>query len=103
MNFGLRGRNAVVFGGTRGIGCAIANTLAVEGADVAVYARNADQVKNAVAELQKPRRADNQSCVLFAAVHESPYGTSRHLVRCSGMPAVGGRPEVTGRPSKRRF
>jgi NAD(P)-dependent dehydrogenase (short-subunit alcohol dehydrogenase family) len=103
MNFGLRGRNAVVFGGTRGIGCAIANTLAVEGADVAVYARNADQVKNTVAELQKPRRADNQSCVLFAAVHESPYGTFETCRPALKMSVYRGRPEVTGRRSKRPF
>ena len=52
MDLGLRGRNAVVLGGTRGIGRAIAGTLASEGAGVAVCARNADQVLNAVAELQ---------------------------------------------------
>src|SRR5258708_37380915 len=39
-------------GGTRGIGRAIAGTLAGEGAGVAVCARNVDQVMNAVAELQ---------------------------------------------------
>src|SRR5260370_26897063 len=52
MDLGLRGRNAAVLGGTRGIGRAIAGTLASEGAGVAVCARNADQVMNAVAELQ---------------------------------------------------
>jgi 3-oxoacyl-[acyl-carrier protein] reductase len=52
MDLGLRGRNAVVLGGTRGIGRAIAGTLAGEGAGVAVCARNADQVMKAVAELQ---------------------------------------------------
>src|SRR6478752_1233324 len=52
MDLGLRGRNAVVLGGTRGIGRAIAGTLAGEGAGVAVCARNVDQVMNAVAELQ---------------------------------------------------
>jgi 3-oxoacyl-[acyl-carrier protein] reductase len=52
MDLGLKGRNAVVLGGTRGIGRAIADTLAGEGAGVAVCARNADQVKNAVAGLQ---------------------------------------------------
>jgi 3-oxoacyl-[acyl-carrier protein] reductase len=52
MDLGLRGRNAVVLGGTRGIGRAIADTLAGEAADVAVCARNADQVMNTVAELQ---------------------------------------------------
>jgi len=52
MDLGLKGRNAVVLGGTRGIGRAIADTLAGEGASVAICARNADQVKNAVAGLQ---------------------------------------------------
>ncbi len=44
MDLGLRERNAVVLGGTRGIGRAIAGTLAGEGAGVAVCARNAEQV-----------------------------------------------------------
>src|SRR5882757_5881740 len=52
MDLGLKGRNAVVLGGTRGIGHAIASTLAGEGAGVAVCARNADQVTTTVAELQ---------------------------------------------------
>ena len=52
MDLGLKGRNAVVLGGTRGIGRAIANTLAGEGSGVAVCARNADQVAGTVAELQ---------------------------------------------------
>jgi 3-oxoacyl-[acyl-carrier protein] reductase len=52
MDLGLKGRNAVVLGGTRGIGQAIAGTLAGEGANVAVCARNADQVASAVAGLK---------------------------------------------------
>ena len=52
MDLGLKGRNAVVLGGTRGIGRAIAATLAGEGTNVAVCARNADQVAAAVAELK---------------------------------------------------
>jgi 3-oxoacyl-[acyl-carrier protein] reductase len=52
MDLGLKGRNAVVLGGTRGIGRAIAETLAAEGADVAVCARNAEQVAATVAELK---------------------------------------------------
>jgi 3-oxoacyl-[acyl-carrier protein] reductase len=48
----LRGKNAVILGGTRGIGRAIAETLADEGANVAVCARNAVQVSEAVAALQ---------------------------------------------------
>ncbi|MDE5451267.1 SDR family oxidoreductase [Bradyrhizobium sp. CSA112] len=52
MDLGLKGRNAVVLGGTRGIGRAIATTLAAEGAGVAVCARNADQVASTVSALK---------------------------------------------------
>jgi 3-oxoacyl-[acyl-carrier protein] reductase len=52
MDLGLKGKNAIVLGGTRGIGRAIAATLAGEGANVAVCARNAEQVAATVAELK---------------------------------------------------
>ncbi|WP_375310073.1 SDR family oxidoreductase [Bradyrhizobium sp. A5] len=52
MDLGLKGKNAIVLGGTRGIGRAIAATLAGEGTHVAVCARNADQVAATVAELK---------------------------------------------------
>ncbi|MEM7006486.1 MAG: SDR family oxidoreductase [Pseudomonadota bacterium] len=52
MDLGLTGKNAIILGGTRGIGRAIADTLADEGANVAVCARNQDQVNEAVSALQ---------------------------------------------------
>ncbi len=51
MDLNLSGRKAVILGGTRGIGRAIADTFAAEGAHVAVCARNAEQVAEAVAAL----------------------------------------------------
>ncbi|MEQ9146562.1 MAG: SDR family oxidoreductase [Parvibaculaceae bacterium] len=52
MDLKLKGKKAVVLGGTRGIGRAIADLLADEGADLAICARNADQVNDAVAALK---------------------------------------------------
>ncbi|TNE56514.1 MAG: SDR family oxidoreductase [Alphaproteobacteria bacterium] len=51
MDLQLKGKRAIVLGGTRGIGRAIADELADEGCDVAICARNEDQVKDAVAAL----------------------------------------------------
>jgi 3-oxoacyl-[acyl-carrier protein] reductase len=52
MDLQLKGRAAVVTGGTRGIGRAIAELLADEGANLAICARHADQVAETVAGLQ---------------------------------------------------
>ena len=52
MDLGLKGLKAIVTGGTKGIGRAIAQTLAAEGAHVALCARNAEEVAATVAELE---------------------------------------------------
>ena len=49
MDLGLKGKKAIVTGGTRGIGRAISNLLVEEGCDIGVCARNAGQVEEAVA------------------------------------------------------
>jgi len=52
MELGLRGRKAIVTGGSKGLGRAIAEELAREGADVAVCARHEDEVRQAGRELE---------------------------------------------------
>ena len=56
MDLGLDGRRALVTGGTKGIGRAIVEMLAAEGAHVAFCARNAGEVEQAAAALARPGR-----------------------------------------------
>lgn len=52
MDLGLRGKGAIVTGGSRGIGKAIARELAREGVDVAIVARSPDELAAAARELE---------------------------------------------------
>ena len=51
MDLQLKGKTAVVTGGTRGIGRCIAECFADEGANVAICARNAEELKRAAADI----------------------------------------------------
>ena len=51
MDLGLHGKRALITGGTKGIGRAVAEHFAAEGCDVAICARNPAEVTEAVAAL----------------------------------------------------
>ena len=62
MDLGLAGRRALVTGGSRGIGYAIARTFLQEGAQVTIVGQDAARLENSVASLQAEtgRRATGQ-------------------------------------------
>lgn len=52
MDFGLKGKTAIVSGGSKGLGRAIAEELAAEGANVVIAARGREALDQAVAEIR---------------------------------------------------
>ena len=52
MDLQLKNKTVLITGSSKGIGFAMAKTLAAEGCDVGICARNADEVKAAVAAIQ---------------------------------------------------
>ena len=53
MDLGLKGKKVIVTGGSRGLGRAALEIFAAEGADVAFFSRNPDQVAEAKASLER--------------------------------------------------
>ena len=89
----LSNKTAVVIGGTSGIGLALAKALATAGASVVPSSRQAEQVRNAVSEVEAlGRQSFAQTCdvtdnpsvedLLQAASRE--FGEIHILVNCAG-------------------
>lgn len=64
MNLSLTGKNALVCGGSRGIGLAIANELALLGANCTLAARDENALRDALQGLDISLRQSHQIMVL---------------------------------------
>jgi len=53
MDIRLTGRTALITGGSKGLGLAMATRMAASGADVAIFARRANVIEEAVLEIEK--------------------------------------------------
>jgi len=99
MDLGLKGRVAVVGGGSKGLGRACADSLAQEGADLVICSRNAGELDQAAAEIRAAsgvdvlavpgdlsRLVDIQTLIERTADH---FGRLDVLVSNSGGPPAG--------------
>ena len=97
MQLGLSGKVAVVTGGSRGIGKAVAQVLLEEGCAVAICSRNAAQLEAAVAELSKTGRVlgvptdvvDENAVRKFIDTVLKKFGRIDILVNNAGTPLRG--------------
>lgn len=104
MDLGLRGKSAIVTGGSEGIGKATAVRLAQEGANVLICARRADVLSEAEAEIRAVAigevvgvSADVTSqvdCDRVIAEAGSRFGGIDILINNAGQSAAGSFPDV---------
>jgi NAD(P)-dependent dehydrogenase (short-subunit alcohol dehydrogenase family) len=99
MDLELKGKRAVVTGGSRGIGLAVAAALAAEGADVAVVARDGEALATAAGELAgygtkivpvTADTADDASVRAMVDAVVAALGGIDILVNAAARPAGGG-------------
>src|SRR5688500_5134820 len=76
MDLQLQGKRAIVTGGSRGIGKAIARQLALEGVDVVIAARGKEQLQAAARELT----AETGRRIIPAVVDTSNEASVNELV-----------------------
>ena len=75
MDLKLKGKKAIVTGGSRGMGRAIARQLAREGCDVAIGARNEGPLREAATEIA--RETGCQIVPLIVDTHNALNGDIR--------------------------
>jgi 3-oxoacyl-[acyl-carrier protein] reductase len=79
MDFGIRGRQALVCGASKGLGRGCAEALAAEGVDVTIVARTVDALETAAEEM---RRAANVTVKTVACDITTPEGRAEALAVC---------------------
>lgn len=82
--FSLQGKNAIVVGGAGGLGQAIAQGLAENGAKVAIASRNADSLQRAVREIKAACGLDISYYIADASVEASVEALVSDSVRDLG-------------------
>jgi NAD(P)-dependent dehydrogenase (short-subunit alcohol dehydrogenase family) len=113
MDLDLNGKTAIVTGGSRGIGKAIALALAREGVNVAIVARDREALETARAEIAKAAnvKVSAYSCDTGddAAVKEmvaevaAAFGRIDILVNCAAQPGGQGKPPSLTQISNEHF
>src|SRR5213083_3498436 len=102
MDLGLQGKRAIVTGGSRGIGKAVARVLAEEGCDVVIAARGIEALESAAEELASAtgRRIEpvvvdtgsDTSVTDMVSAAEAALGGVDILVNSAARPAGQARP-----------
>lgn len=113
MDLELKGKVAIVTGGNRGIGKAIGQVLAKEGADVALVARNKATLDQAAAEISKDsgRRAlgfvadtgDDAAVRKMVGDVIAAFGRVDILVNCAAKPSGQARPPTLAELTTEEF
>ncbi|MSQ52134.1 MAG: SDR family oxidoreductase [Betaproteobacteria bacterium] len=100
MDLGLKGRTAVITGGSKGIGYAIAEELAREGVKLHLAARSGDELKNAAQRLVEAHGAQVETQAVDLSDRQARDAFARDhaytdiLVNCAGAIPGGGLDQV---------
>ncbi|WP_339630814.1 short-chain dehydrogenase/reductase [uncultured Sneathiella sp.] len=84
MNLGLDGKSAIVTGGSKGIGAAVARGLAAEGCTVHLVARNEDLLAKTAADIKAATDVE----VTYSALDLSDSGSIKTLTEATPLPDI---------------